>query len=59
MTVVRGLAAADNDLPALLTHLKTGCGAGGTIKGDEIEIQGHHLDRVRTLVVAMGYKAKG
>ena len=27
VTVIRGLAAADNDLPTLLTQLKNSCGA--------------------------------
>jgi translation initiation factor 1 len=58
VTLVRGLAAGDNDLPALLTHLKSGCGAGGTIKEDEIEIQGQHLERVRGLLVELGYKTR-
>ena len=31
VTVVRGLPAEGNDLPALLTQLKTACGAGGTL----------------------------
>ena len=29
VTVVRGLAADDNDLPGLLGRLKAACGAGG------------------------------
>ena len=59
VTVVRGLAAGDNDLPDLLTRLKAACGAGGTIKEDAIEIQGQHLERVRSLLVVIGYKTKG
>ena len=47
MTVIRGLAAADNDLPVLLTQLKNACGAGGTIDGDLIEIQGDQIDRIQ------------
>jgi translation initiation factor 1 len=56
VTVVRGLAAVDNDLPALLTRLKAACGAGGTLKDDSIEIQGQHLERLRALLVEIGYK---
>jgi translation initiation factor 1 len=59
VTVIRGLAAADNDLAELLTKLKTACGAGGTSNSDELEIQGRHLDRVRTLLAELGYKTKG
>jgi len=46
MTVVRGLAASENDLPGLLSQLKNLCGAGGTVKDDQIEIQGDHLRRI-------------
>jgi translation initiation factor 1 len=58
VTVVRGLQPEENDLPALLTHLKTACGAGGTIKEDAIEIQGSHLDLIRRLLADIGYKIK-
>lgn len=59
VTVVRGLPALNNDLPSLLAQMKTTCGAGGTIKDDSIEIQGQHLDRIRTLLSTIGYKVKG
>lgn len=58
MTVVRGLAAADNDLPALLSQLKMECGAGGTTKDDTIEIQGDHAERIRKILQATGYRVK-
>lgn len=59
MTVVRGLAPQDNDLPALLKRLKSACGAGGTLSGGVIEIQGDQAARIRTELQAMGYKVKG
>ena len=59
VTVVKGLSTEANDLPSLLSKLKTSLGAGGTIEGDELEIQGEHLDRVRALLSQMGYKVKG
>ena len=59
VTLVTGLSATGNDLPDLLTQLKTACGAGGTLKEDTLEIQGSHLDRVRTLLASIGYKTKG
>ena len=58
VTVVRGLSAEGNDLPALLTRLKTACGAGGTLKDEELEIQGRHLDRVRETLSEIGYRVK-
>jgi len=59
VTVVRGLPAEENDLPALLTKLKTACGAGGTLKDDLLELQGNHLDRVRDLLAEVGYRVRG
>ena len=59
VTVVRGLPAEQNDLPKLLDRLKAACGAGGTIKDEQLEIQGQHLDRVRGLLTETGYRVRG
>lgn len=56
VTVIRGLPADGNDLPQLLTHLKSACGAGGALKEDALEIQGKHLDRVRDSLRQLGYQ---
>ena len=58
VTVIKGLAARDNDFPKLLTQLKNLCGAGGTIDGDELELQGDHVDRLKTVLGGMGYKVR-
>jgi translation initiation factor 1 len=58
VTVIRGLAARENNLPDLLARLKDRCGAGGTVDGDTLEIQGNHLDRLRTLLAEFGYRVK-
>lgn len=59
VTVVRGLPAKGNDLPELLRKLKSACGAGGTLKDDELEIQGNILDRVRDELKKIGFQTKG
>lgn len=56
VTVIRGLSASENDLPALLLKLKTACGAGGTLKEGVIEVQGSHLDRVSKALQKIGYR---
>ena len=56
VTVVDGLLSADNDFPALLTLLKSTCGAGGTVKQDSLEIQGAHKERVISLLKQQGYQ---
>ncbi len=58
VTVVRGLPSAGNDLPELLTQLKTACGAGGALKEDSLEIQGKHLERVRDALAKIGYRVQ-
>ena len=58
VTVIRGLSPEANDLTALLSRLKNSCGAGGTLDGDAVEIQGDHLDRLRTLLMEIGYKVR-
>ncbi len=57
-TVVAGLSPDDSDLAALLTQLKNACGAGGTIKDGNIELQGDHGQRVRKELASTGYRVK-
>ena len=58
VTVIRGLPEVGNDLPDLLTTLKNACGAGGTLKDEVIEIQGKQLDRVKQVLLQIGFKVK-
>lgn len=58
VTVVRGLAEDETDLPELLSKLKTNCGAGGTVRDGLIEVQGEQLDRVKNYLISLGYKVK-
>jgi translation initiation factor 1 len=58
MTVVRDLIPSENDLHAILQKLKNACGAGGTIDGDNIEVQGNHVDRVKAELQKLGYRVR-
>jgi len=58
VTVVGGLRHDPATLEALLKRLKQHCGAGGTLKDGEIEIQGDHRERVAAALAALGYKIK-
>jgi translation initiation factor 1 len=58
VTVIRGLSERADDLPALLARLKNQCGAGGTLDGDSLELQGNHVERLRTLLGETGYDVR-
>lgn len=54
--MIRGLSATTTDLPGLLVTLKNSLGTGGTVDGDLVELQGSHLDRLRTILQGIGYR---
>lgn len=56
VTVIRGLSADGNDLPALFTRLKTACGAGGALKDGLLEIQGDQVSRICETLKTIGYR---
>ncbi|MFN8474084.1 MAG: translation initiation factor [Anaerolineae bacterium] len=58
VTVVSGIIADDETLRDLLKTLQKRCGAGGTAKDGEIEIQGDHRERVAEYLGEVGYKVK-
>ena len=58
VTVIRGLAAEANDLPALLSRLKSQCGAGGALDEESLEIQGDHCERIAALLTEIGYRVR-
>ena len=58
VTVVRGLALDAAALALLGKQLKAACGAGGTVKGGVIEVQGDHCDRVIALLRQQGRNVK-
>ena len=59
VSVIRGLSSQGNALPPLLKDLKNVCGAGGTIKEDDvIEIQGDHVERIEQFLKNRGYRTR-
>lgn len=59
VTVIRGLRSNETDLPALLKTLKNKCGAGGSMQGETLELQGRQLDIIRAVLQEIGYKVRG
>ena len=58
VTVISGLPLSADALEQLAGNLKRSCGAGGAVRGDRIEIQGEHRDRVIAELAKLGYEAK-
>ncbi|MGV2333620.1 MAG UNVERIFIED_CONTAM: translation initiation factor [Planctomycetaceae bacterium] len=56
--MVRDLNPDRDDLPGLLTLLKSACGAGGTITEGLLEIQGAQRERVSSELLKLGYKVR-
>jgi translation initiation factor 1 len=58
VTLVDGLPGHPAAIEEVARALKSRCGAGGTVKGRVVEIQGDHRDKVVALLVALGFAAK-
>jgi translation initiation factor 1 len=58
MTIITGVPLQGEDLKDLAKQLKQKCGTGGTVKGDVIEIQGDHRDKLLGELTAKGWMVK-
>ena len=58
VTVVTGLPGSNPEKRALTAALKAACGAGGTFKGDALELQGDQRDKVEEALDERGLKWK-
>ncbi len=58
VTVVGNLQHNPAAFERLCTELKKLCGAGGTVRDGEIEIQGDHRERIAAHLQKLGYKTK-
>ena len=58
VSIVTGLPLAGAELKALAKVLKQRCGVGGSVKGDEIEIQGDQREVLKAELEKRGYQVK-
>lgn len=55
VTLVKGYVGSEEDINALCKQLKQKCGVGGSVKGEEIIIQGDHRQRLVEILKNEGY----
>ncbi len=55
VTIIKGLSK-DVDSKNILREMKTRLACGGTMKDNEIELQGNHKDRAMQILLKLGFK---
>ncbi|MGQ0534894.1 MAG: stress response translation initiation inhibitor YciH [Methanobacteriota archaeon] len=58
VTIVEGVNPTEINIEKLTTDLKSSCACGGTLKEGKIELQGDHRERVKQVLVKMGFHAE-
>ena len=54
-TVIEGIDQKEINLDQLAKKLKEKLACGGTVKGDKIELQGKHLQKVKETLIEAGF----
>lgn len=56
--IIKGFIGTKNDLISLSKILKRNCGVGGSVKNNEIIIQGNFREKIITILNKEGYRTK-
>jgi len=54
-TIIEGIDQKEIDIKDLAKKLKAQFACGGTVKGGKIELQGDHKNKVKAILVGMGF----
>jgi len=54
-TIISGIDPKDIDIKNLAKELKSELACGGTIKNNEIELQGDHIKKVKEKLISLGF----
>ncbi|BBD73936.1 stress response translation initiation inhibitor YciH [Sulfodiicoccus acidiphilus] len=55
VTIIEGIDSSDHDLKKIASDLKSKLATGGTVKNNRIELQGDHRERIKEILVSMGF----
>jgi translation initiation factor 1 len=55
ITEIHGMNAKDIDIKDVAKKLKSKLACGGTVKGNTVELQGDHRERVKKELIKMGF----
>ena len=58
VTLIRDIPHCPAAIEDLARKLKTLCGAGGSVEGHDILIQGDHRDKIKSKLTELGYHVK-
>ena len=58
VTIVKGFKGTKDQIKELAKLLKNKCGVGGSIKNEEIIIQGKYRDKITSILTDQGHKVK-
>ena len=58
LTVVTGFQGKDKSIAELSKNLKKSCGVGGSVKNNQILIQGNYRKKIMNILIERGFKVK-